>query len=89
MDVTLGAENHDLDRDWRAVLAQTRRDETGIMTLPLTGYGLDPARPVLETHPEAALAIAQQLADEEPAYWDMLEAAMAEGFAEVAAALRP
>jgi len=65
MDITLSGENHDLGSDWRRVFAQTRRDETGVMTLPLTGHGFDPVLSVLETHPEAARAIEAQMAAEE------------------------
>jgi hypothetical protein len=52
---------------WQLVFAQVRRDRTGVMTLPLTGYGMDPARSVLETHPAAALAVAAELDAEEAA----------------------
>jgi len=50
---------------WDLVWAQTRKDETGIMTLPLTGHGFPADRSVLDTHPEAASVISAQLLAED------------------------
>lgn len=48
---------------WQLVFAQTRRDETGVMTLPLTGHGFAPDCSVLESpeHGPAAAEIGREL----------------------------
>ena len=63
----------DRPQGWQLVLAQTRLDESGVMTLPLTGYGFSETASVLDTHGEQARRVAAELAAGEPGYWTRLE----------------